>query len=434
MTKSVPRFTYCEGNPRFDPAVAIQDRENHERAIRVLNEKNAFDEAIRVWFGVPERDGYVYHAVASVMLSQVQRAVEAGRRFGMHDWYREDDAGVAGDGIDKVGEDKGDDPKISPSSLPTQEDIRSHISIFSPGTSAPAALKSFLANAKKSSVRYRVASYLSSKRFLFSPSPSSSSSPLSFPGIAEIPKVKPPNLPTLPLNPSFDFWAWSCLNLEWCGPLPPPASSPEDTQQTIKSHHVLPVLMHHFGCAVPSHEALCLLKSLTLVPPATGSKKRGGRTVGHNKKIADLGSGNGYWTFMLRQYGVEVDAVDNGQSEWRVNWIPDTILQAATTYLASQNHDRHPDLILLLVYPVVAADGSFTRDVLAAYEGDTIAVVGTQNRNGYTGFRDKTMDEFMHEQKDWERLVQVPLPSFAGKDEALFVFRRRQLGAGAAVS
>ena len=36
-----------------------------------------------------------------------------------------------------------------------------------------------------------------------------------------------------------------------------------------------------------------------------------------------------------------------------------------------------------------------------------------------------TMDEFMEqEHKEWVKIVQVPLPSFPGKDEALYIFQR----------
>ncbi|KAK4192543.1 hypothetical protein QBC35DRAFT_424201 [Podospora australis] len=403
------RVVYCEGNPKFDPAAAVQERDNHERAMKVLNERNAFDEAIRIRFGIGAADGYVYHAVASVTLSQVQRAVAVGRAHGMHDWY-EDFETTAGsnNGVERKG-GEGEDVslfELNHPPPPTPEDIKSYISIFSPATSTPAALKAFLANAKKNSIRHAVAEYLCGKRFLSA-------------SIPEAPKVKPPSLPKLPVNPSYDFWAWSCLNLEWCGPLPPSLKK----QQRIRSHHVLPVMMHHFGCAVPSHEALSLLKALTLPPAGSGNK---GQKI-PNKRIADLGSGNGYWTFMLRQYGVEVDAVDNGQSEWRVNWIPNTLPITATSYLSSQENN-HSELVLLLVYPIVASDGSFTREILEAYKGDTIAVVGTQNRNGYTAFKDKTMDEYMTTEHGdtWEKTVQIPLPSFAGKDEALFVFQRRR--------
>ena len=53
-------------------------------------------------------------------------------------------------------------------------------------------------------------------------------------------------------------------------------------------------------------------------------------------------------------------------------------------------------------------------------------VAGTQNANGYTAFaKELLVDWFAREMQDWEKVCQVPLPSFAGKDEALFVFERK---------
>ncbi|EOD43621.1 putative transcription factor nrm1 whi5 protein [Neofusicoccum parvum UCRNP2] len=69
----------------------------------------------------------------------------------------------------------------------------------------------------------------------------------------------------------------------------------------------------------------------------------------------------------------------------------------------------------------------FTGKVLRAYQGDYVVVAGTQNHNGFTGFKDETIADWMaRERKEFERVAQVPLPSFAGKDEALFVFVRRK--------
>lgn len=179
------------------------------------------------------------------------------------------------------------------------------------------------------------------------------------------------------------------------------------------SHHVLPIFMHHFGCATPSHEALEIL-----------------RLLADGRAIADIGSGNGYWTFLLRRYGLTVHAVDNMQSEWRVNWIDDTTIIDGVKWLRKNGSGKA--MVLLLVYPVVGggvgggSEGGFTRTLVDTFQGDTIAVVGTQNRNGYTGFKNMTMDEYMEkEHKDWCKMVQIPLPSFAGKDEALYVFQRR---------
>lgn len=260
-----------------------------------------------------------------------------------------------------------------------------------PSTVTASALKNFGGNAKKTSIRSQVAGHIGEKRFLH-------------PELEQrltIPKTKKP--PSS--NPYLDFWAWSCRNLEWCGPCASSARKP-------MSHHILPIFMHHFGCATPSHESLEIL-----------------RVLADGRAVADVGSGNGYWAFMLRRYGLTVHAVDNMQSEWRVNWVNDTTISDGVKWLGKNVFGK--DMVLLLVYPVVGGgvgggtEGGFTRNLVSAFKGDTVAVVGTQNRNGYTGFKDKTMDEFMvAEHPDWVKVVQIPLPSFAGKDEALFVFQR----------
>lgn len=125
--------------------------------------------------------------------------------------------------------------------------------------------------------------------------------------------------------------------------------------------------------------------------------------------------------------------MDNQHSIWRTTWIHDTIikdgvkfLQSPPTNLPVSPGDRGCcDSILLLVYPQVSND--FTGKVIRAYEGDTIVVAGTQNRNGFTGFRDELIDEWMEKERPaFERVMQIPLPSFAAKDEGLFVFSRRK--------
>jgi hypothetical protein len=207
-------------------------------------------------------------------------------------------------------------------------------------------------------------------------------------------------------NPYLDFWTWSCRTLEWAGPV-------FSTAQTTQSHHILPILYHHFGCIVPTHDALHLLSQLsTATKPA--------------RAVIDLGCGNGYWTYLLReQYGIPVHAVDNAESEWRTRWIADTIVADGVQYLQQSGGAR--EAILLLVYPPVGK--GLTARVIRAYTGDTIVVAGTQNRNGFTGFEGEVIDEWMgREMPGWRKVVQVPLPSFAGKDEALFVFLKGGTG------
>ena len=128
---------------------------------------------------------------------------------------------------------------------------------------------------------------------------------------------------------------------------------------------------------------------------------------------------------MLRRLGSHVTAVDNLQSEYRTLWISDTVIEDGVKYLKRNNGCE--DVVLMLVYPIVGLD--LTHKVLDAYIGSTICVAGTQNRNGYTAFKDKTIDEYMDVEKpEYQKTVQIPLPSFAGKDEALYVFEKGRLG------
>ena len=239
-------------------------------------------------------------------------------------------------------------------------------------------LNDFAANAKKGSTRASVALYLQNHRLLP-------------PGMA-VPKSKKH------INPYYDFWCWSCKNLEWTGP-------EEGTANVKMSHHILPVFMHHFGCVVPSYESLEIIK-----------QKAGKR------QVVEIGSGNGYWTYMLRRMNVAVQAIDNLQSEYRTMWIADTIVKEGGRFLKDNRGGE--STVLLMVYPIVGA--GFTAEILDAYKGDTICVAGTQNGNGYTAFKDQTIAAYMATtRKDFEKTIQVPLPSFAGKDEALFVFERK---------
>lgn len=146
------------------------------------------------------------------------------------------------------------------------------------------------------------------------------------------------------VNPYFDVWAWTNQNIEWAGP-------EAGTVRVKHSHAILPILYHHFGCVCPSHEALALISQLV-----------------RGRKIVDLGSGNGYWTYMLRRQEqgkkkLEVVPVDNGMSEWRTMWIGDTVEMDGLKWLSSNNGAE--DAVLLLVYPNTGDE--FTSKMIKAY-------------------------------------------------------------------
>ena len=149
------------------------------------------------------------------------------------------------------------------------------------------------------------------------------------------------------VNPYFDLWAWTNQNLEWAGP-------EERTVNVKNSHATLPVIYHHFGCICPSYESLELI-----------------RQVSKGRTVLDLGSGNGYWSYMLRRMEpaskkekkLEVVPIDNGMSEWRTLWVGDTVQADGVQYL--QEHDGGKNAVLLLVYPTVGNE--FTSKMIKAY-------------------------------------------------------------------
>ncbi|KAE9379814.1 hypothetical protein N431DRAFT_360981 [Stipitochalara longipes BDJ] len=310
---------------------------------------------IRATFGLASEDSFVYRAEAFTMtLAQIQEQVATGKlkyKYRAH----------------------GHPIEVPPA------DITAYTSIFSASTDTSKALTSFHSNAKKGSPRAIVADYLQSRRI----------------SLFKIPKSK------AHINPYYDLWVHSCQITTFLGPLPDPSySHPINAKRT---HPLLPVFYHHFGCVVPSWEALNIIAQLG----------EGG--------VIDMASGNGYWTYMLRRMKVDVTAVDNMASEYRTMWISDTVKADGVDYLKKNAGGKGK--LLLMVYVITA--GTFSRRLLNTYRGDIIVVVGTQNSNRYTGFSDCTAEEyFKEEMPGWTLLCRIPLPSFAGKDEALFVWNR----------
>lgn len=175
------------------------------------------------------------------------------------------------------------------------------------------------------------------------------------------------------------------------------------------THPILPVFYHHFCCVVPSGEVLYIILELAKEAGVDG--------------VVDMASGNGYWAYMLRRVKVNVQAVDNMASEYRTMWVSDTMKSDGVEYLKRNNGSK--DRILLMVYMVTAE--IFTKRVLQAYKGDTVVVVGTQNANRYTGFADCTVEEyFEREMPGWEMTCRIAMPSFAGKDEGMYVWKRKK--------
>ncbi|BFZ56908.1 hypothetical protein PYCC9005_003958 [Savitreella phatthalungensis] len=267
-----------------------------------------------------------------------------------------------------------------------QSDIRAYTAIFNAATNQDKALRSFASNAKKDSPRQRIAAYLNSRRYIC---PDLS---------AKLSKKKHH------LNPYFDLWALSCEHLGFVGPL---HGAGYDMPHAAKqSHPILPIFMHHFGCGIPDYEALSIIKA-----------------VAGSGRLIDLACGNAYWTWLLRREGVQVVATDLMSSTWRTLWANDIVLADAVQFLKTKSTASDT---LLLVYPIVGGN-RLTERVIESYKGNSICIVGTQNANRYTTFGECTTEEwFANNRPNWRLSVRKPLPSFAGKDDALYVYQRNQ--------
>ncbi|KAH4052436.1 hypothetical protein HBH49_101590 [Parastagonospora nodorum] len=360
----------------FDPDALMQNWSDQK--FSPTQSGKPFAQCIREAFSIPKSDAYVYRAQAETTLDITQRANEGKRSAGLHGWYH-DDEGLP----------------IEPQ-YPSSEEVTAYTSLFDPSLNLPKALNGFKSNAKANTIRQQVAAHLNS-RFLNQTN-----------GLLPSKKARSHT------NPYLSLWTYSCQELEYAGPIP-------STTFTKISHHILPIFYHHFGCVVPSYAALHVIAKVA--QPAKPSKE-------NVLPILDVGSGNGYWSHMLRNFtagdmkSLDVRAIDNQLSEYRVSWVKDTIKADGLTYLHKEVNNGK-GCILLLVYP--QATGNFTGPILKAFQGDTIVVVGTQNGNGFTGFQDQVIDDWVEKSLPaFQLTLRMPLPSFAGKDEALFLFQRKK--------
>ena len=77
-----------EGSSTFDPDAFFEAwNADHKN----LPENNDFRSSIITRFNLSHNDSYVYHATASVTLSQVQDAIRHGGKAGLHAWYLDEE-------------------------------------------------------------------------------------------------------------------------------------------------------------------------------------------------------------------------------------------------------------------------------------------------------------------------------------------------------
>lgn len=148
--------------------------------------------------------------------------------------------------------------------------------------------------------------------------------------------------------------------------------------------------------------------------------------IAHNAPngVVELGAGNGYWAYLLRNYGVDVEAYDaypvTGSSNpyWK-NWPTQdcrtwtAVIHGDESVLARSDASRS----LLLVWPPLGDDAG--TKMLMAYRGDTVCYVG--DWRGATG--DVTLHNVL--KVFWKLVETVRIPTWYGFNDQLMIFKRR---------
>lgn len=128
-------------------------------------------------------------------------------------------------------------------------------------------------------------------------------------------------------------------------------------------------------------------------------------------QVLEVGSGSGYWAYLLRKKSVEVIALDNRVScdSMEHDWFPDTVKTDVTQYL--QDHDGCPDRALFMCWPNY--DGDL---VLKAYKGRNVIVVGEIDG--------RSCWEIADEDETWTLMQSIEIPVWPGMHDRMRIYKR----------
>lgn len=81
------------GSQKFTPEGFLEEWQKRDHTKTPLidsTREDGFRQAIIDAFDLPQDDDFVYHAVMSVTLTDVQKAINAGSANGLYAWYRDE--------------------------------------------------------------------------------------------------------------------------------------------------------------------------------------------------------------------------------------------------------------------------------------------------------------------------------------------------------
>ncbi|KAG5192919.1 hypothetical protein JKP88DRAFT_156687 [Tribonema minus] len=163
-----------------------------------------------------------------------------------------------------------------------------------------------------------------------------------------------------------------------------------------------------YAWAIPSHAALELIVKWASVVSGDATRPR----------IAEIGSGTGYWASLLQKYGADVVAVEEYYKTMGRHF-PDTVARNGVEYLRA--HGGCEDRALFLCWQFGDDGHSYLRE----YRGPIVIFIGGPDIYGDRG-GGCTM--FFDE---WEQVDRLHIPQWQGLHDELIVYRRRGWESGA---
>jgi hypothetical protein len=173
----------------------------------------------------------------------------------------------------------------------------------------------------------------------------------------------------------------------------------------------------------------------------------------NGRPVVELGAGNGYWAWMLSQYGIDVNAYDIAPIGHADSWFSrkkkDQLLDETDWKDDHPPREFHPvkkgsievlrkrvnaNRVLFLCWPPYSSD--FAYQAVKEFQGDTVIYIG-EPAGGCTadwkffGLMEGIDDRWGDDDEpipgqEWERIGHVPLVQWSGIHDALYVYRRIQ--------
>lgn len=140
--------------------------------------------------------------------------------------------------------------------------------------------------------------------------------------------------------------------------------------------------------------------------------------------IVEMGAGNGYWAYCMRNKGIDVVAYDAIVGE-RFVTLDDSITTLGagpgwTEVLTGGPEDLlgHSDRTLFLCWP--SHDHPMATFSLEHYKGNTLIYIG-ESRGGCTG------DDAFHWmlENEWEEMQKIRIPTWPHINDAMVIYRRK---------